>query len=375
MTARTTRRPDDEIRFGILGPGKVAQLHAAALARIPGARLTAVAGRRPERAEAFAAAFGVRAEGGLDAMLDRGEVDALIICTPHPLHAQQAIVAARAGVHVVVEKPMALTMADARAMVAAAAAAGVTLSMISQRRWYPAVQRVKAAIEADRIGSPGLATVELLGWRGPEYYAMDDWRGTLEGEGGGVLANQAPHQLDLLCWFLGRPVEIAGWTHNLNHPDLDVEDSAVAIVRFESGTLATIVASNSQEPGLWGRIHVHGRNGRSVGVETEGGSMFVAGVTQPSIARNDLWTIPGEEGLPDRWLEADRASLANMDLASHYHEMQLRDIVDAIRDGRPPAVRGEDGVAVAALIEGIYAASRRGRGVNLGPEGAQTPLG
>jgi predicted dehydrogenase len=132
----------------------------------------------------------------------------------------------------------------------------------------------------------------------------------------------------------------------------------VAIVRFESGALATIIASNSQRPGLHARIHVHGTTGASVGVETDRGSSFVAGVSAPSEPRNDLWTIPGEEDAPDRWLAADRAAMAGVDPLTYHHELQLRDVVAAIRDGRPPAVTGEDGLATVALMTAIAEASR-----------------
>lgn len=360
----------DELRFGIVGPGKVGQLHADALSRIPGVRLVAVAGRGEARASALAAAHDARVDPGLDGMIRRGGLDAVIICTPHPLHCEQAVAAARAGLHVVVEKPMAITPEDCERMISAAAEAGVVLSVMSQRRWYEPVRRVKAAIDAGRIGPPGLATVEVLGWRGPEYYAMDAWRGSAKGEGGGVLVNQAVHQLDLAVWFLGAAVEVDGWTANLNHPDLDVEDSAAAIVRFASGALATIVASNSQRPGLYARIHVHGRSGASVGVETDAGSMFVAGLSLPSLSRNDLWTIPGEEAEPERWQAGDRTALAGVDVASHYHELQLRDIVAAIRDGRPPAVTGEDGRKTVELLAAIYRAARSGQRVRLPGRGA-----
>ena len=155
---------------------------------------------------------------------------------------------------------------------------------------------MKAAIDDGRIGAPGLATVEVLGWRSPEYYAMNPWRGTREGEGGGVLVNQAVHQLDLACWFLGPAAEVDGWTANLNHPEIEVEDTAVAVVRFVNGALASIVASNSQRPGLHARIHVHGRNGASVGVETDRGSSFVAGPVAAERATQRPVDDPGRGG-------------------------------------------------------------------------------
>jgi predicted dehydrogenase len=319
----------------------------------------------------LAAAHDARAVADLDALLAVPDVEAVIVCTPHPLHARQAIAAARAGRHVVVEKPMAIRVDDAVAMIEAAESAGVLLSVMSQRRWYPAVVRVKEAIEAGRIGAPGLATVDVLGWRGEDYYAMDPWRGTVEGEGGGVLVNQAVHQLDLACWLLGPAVEVDGWTANLNHPRIEVEDTAVAIARFARGALATITLSNSQRPGLWASVHVHGASGASVGVETDRGSVFVAGVSPPSLPRNDVWTIPGEEDRPAEWELRDAADLADVDLPTHFHELQLRDVVEAIQAGRAPASTGADGLATVALMAAIAAAARVGRRVRV----ASDPVG
>jgi UDP-N-acetyl-2-amino-2-deoxyglucuronate dehydrogenase len=362
-----TRERGDVVRFGIVGPGKVADVHARALGAIPNARLVAVAGRTPDRTGAFAARHQARSEPSLEALLAGRDVDAVIVTTPHPRHAEQATAIARVGRHVVIEKPMALTTAECDAILEATRSAGVTLSVISQRRWYEAVQRVKAAIDDRRIGEPALGVVDVLGWRGPEYYAMDAWRGTLEGEGGGVLVNQAVHQLDLLRWFMGPIAEVDGLTANVNHPGIEVEDSAVALVRFTSGALGVVIASNAQKPGLWGRVHVHGRNGSSVGVETDAGSSFVAGVSEPTLARNDLWTIPGEEASPERWAADDRARLAGVDLATHYHELQLRDVVDAILDSRQPAVTGEDGRATVELMAAIYEAAATGGRVRIAP--------
>jgi predicted dehydrogenase len=366
----------DRVRFAIVGPGLAGAVHAAALERIEDARLTVVVGGSEGRGRgrALADRFGARSVTSLDELLaDPSGVDAVIVATPHPLHADEAIAAARAGLHVVVEKPMALATAEADAMVAAADASSVRLAVISQRRWYPAVERVKTAIDTGRIGMPALATVELLGWRSSEYYAMDAWRGTRAGEGGGVLVNQAPHLLELLCWFLGQPVEVDGWTANVNHSEIEVEDSAVAVIRFARGALVTLVVSNAQRPGLHGRIHVHGSTGASVGVETERGAMFVAGMTAPSLARNDIWTIPGEEDQPATWAAADADALAGVDIQTHFHELQLRAIVAALRDGRQPPVSGREARRAVALMAGIAAAARTGGRIRLDAPGTMSP--
>ncbi len=210
-------RHSHPVGMAIIGPGKVAHTHAQAVLSIPSAALVAVCGRDPERTAAFAARYSIRAHTDLAALLRDPRVHGVIICTPHPQHAEQAVAAAEAGKHVLVEKPMAITLPDCDRMIAAAAAHGVTLGVISQRRLYEPVQRVKRAIASGLI-EPILGTVTVLGWRGPEYYALDPWRGTWDGEGGGLLVNQAPHQLDLFQWFMGPVEELSAYWGNLNHP-------------------------------------------------------------------------------------------------------------------------------------------------------------
>lgn len=347
------------LRFGLVGPGKVADLHAAALAELPDARLTAVWGRHPDRTVAFADRWGARAVGSLDSLVDDGDVDAVVICTPHPYHVDHALPALVAGRHVLVEKPMALTVADCDRMIGAAERAGVHLGVVSQRRWYPPVQRMRAAVDAGRIGRPALGTVSLLGWRGADYYRMDDWRGTVAGEGGGVLVNQAVHHIDLLLWLMNAPVTaVHGFVSNANHPEIEVEDTAVAVVRFEDGAVGTVAVSNAQRPGLHGRVSVHGTSGASIGVETDTGSAFVAGLSGDlQVPFNHLWTVPGEEELLPRWLAEDRAAGASRDLIAWYHRCQVADFVAAVRDRRPPAVTGEDGRRAVAVIQAIYRSS------------------
>jgi len=144
-------------------------------------------------------------------MISRSGVEAITICTPHPLHEQVCIEAARAGAHVLVEKPLASSLAACDAMIDAAEKYNVKLGVVSQRRLFEPVQRMKAAIDAGKIGRPVLGTFTGLSWRDEAYYRSDPWRGKWATEGGGVLVNQSPHQLDLLQWFLGPIVEVSGY--------------------------------------------------------------------------------------------------------------------------------------------------------------------
>lgn len=345
--------------ISIAGCGKVAHLHAKAIAGIPGARLSGVWSRTAATAETFASAYGTKAYGEISEMISTTKSDLVIICTPHPFHKDAAVAAAKAGASVLVEKPLAASLGDCDEIISACRMAGVRLGVISQRRWYEPVKRVKAAIESGKIGKPVFATINMLGWRSREYYDSDAWRGTWKDEGGGVLVNQAPHQLDIFLWFMGEIDEVYGLWRNLNHPFIDVEDTALAIVKFRSGAIGNIIVSNSQKPGIYGKVHVHGENGASAGVQTDGGAMFIAGMTgvaEPPV--NDLWTIPGEENRLKEWVEEDTATFNSCDPTIKYMQLQIEDYIEALKAGVEPAVTGVDGRRTVELFTAIYRSSR-----------------
>jgi predicted dehydrogenase len=302
-------------------------------------------------------------------MIREHNVDVVLITTPHPLHADQTITAAQAGAHSLIEKPMAITTADCDRMIAAAREHHVKLGVISQRRLYAPVQRMHEAIKAGKVGSPILGSVTLLGWRSEDYYKMDPWRGTWDGEGGGVMVNQAVHQLDLFQWLMGPIAEVFGYWGNFNHPSVEVEDTAVGVVRFRSGALGTLMVSNSQNPGLYGHILVHGANGASLGVQTESGSTFISGVTtQVEPPFNTLWTVPDEMNLLAGWQAEDRALSDSIDFLTYYHVRQIEDFLNAVIEDREPLVSGEEGRKGVALFEAIYESQRTGQPIKFSEE-------
>ncbi len=306
-----------------------------------------------DRAQSFGAKFGVKGYTDLAEMLDREKVNVLSICTQHTQHAAAIEIAAAAGVHAISEKPLAIDLVSCDRAIAAAKSAGVKLGVVSQRRWYEPVQRMKAAIDTGKLGKPVLAIVAMLGWREPAYYRSDPWRGTWQGEGGGVVVSQAPHYLDLLSWMMGPAEELHGYWDNYNHPGIEVDDTVVATVRFKNGGMGSIVLSNSQRPGLYGKIHVHGSSGASVGAETDSGSPFISGVTEKMDPPfNDLWTIPGDERNFEQWTREDRSRPWNV--MTHYHKMQLADFLCAVLEDREPAVDAQDGRRVVELFTAVY---------------------
>jgi UDP-N-acetyl-2-amino-2-deoxyglucuronate dehydrogenase len=358
------------VRTALIGCGKVAGLHAAALTALPESILVAVCDSSLGRASQFAGRYGGRAFQDLSQMISDSGAEALFVCTPHPLHAEAAVVAAEAGVHVMVEKPMAASLADCDAMIMAARKTSVTLSVMSQRRFYEPVRRMKDAIDAGKIGQPILGVFQMFSWRDQAYYESDPWRGKWATEGGGVLVNQSPHQLDLLRWFMGDIEEISGQWANLNHPYVEVDDTAVATLRFKNGGLGSVVTSLSQKPGLFTKVHIHGSNGASIGVETDRGATFIAGVSkiaEPPL--NDLWTIPGEEHLLPEFKIKDRAGFQNIDPVIHYHTLQIREFLQSIRAGSQPMVTAQDGRAVVEIFTAIYESSKTKRAVIVGGDG------
>jgi len=352
------------VRYALLGYGKVAHLHAQALRNVKNSRFVAVWGRNMEKARQFAKKWEIEAYTDLDLMVKEAKVDAVVVTTVHPLHMEHTLKALDAGLHVMVEKPMALTVWQCDRMIAKAEEKQKKLGVISQRRWYPACQRIRKAIDSGNLGTPVIGQVTMLGWRDKAYYDSDPWRGSWELEGGGVLINQAPHQLDLLHWYLGEIEEVYAQWDNFNHPYIEVEDSAVATVRFRSGAIASILVSNSQKPGIYAKVHVHGSNAFSAGVQTDGGAMFVAGqstIIDPAV--NDLWTIEGEQGNLERWKEEDAKLFNEVDATTYFFTLQLEDFTRAILEDRKPASSGHDGRETVKLIEGIYKSGRTGKPV------------
>ena len=333
----------DALKTALVGCGKVGHLHAKALSRAPESVFVAACGRDLARTEKFAAAYNVKAYQDVEEMISREGVRALTICTPHPLHALHAVKAAKARVHVLIEKPLASSLEDCDAILQAARENGVKVGMISQRRFYAPCARVKRAIDDGKIGRPILGSVAMYGWRAEAYYRSDPWRGSWQGEGGGVLVNQAPHQLDLLHWYMGDVEELFGFWANLNHPYIEVEDTAVAVLCFKNGALGNIVVSNSQNPALYGRVYVHGSNGASLGVQTDGGAMFIAGmssITEPPI--NDSVDCARGRELLKKWQKEDTDFFRSINPIEYYHQLQISEFLKAVMAGHDSAVPGEE---------------------------------
>ena len=354
----------EKIKTAVIGCGKVGHFHARAFQACPESELVACLGRDMKKTEEFAAIYGIRAFTDLETMVRETGVQAVSICTPHPNHADIAVRCCELGLHIAIEKPLAASLEDCDAIIEAAKKNNVVGTTICQRRFYKPAQRVKKAIDDGKLGKPILGTVNMLGWRDMAYYRSDPWRGTWKGEGGGVLINQAPHQIDLLLWYMGEVEELYGMWDTLNHPELEVEDTAACVIRFKNGAIGNIVVSNSQNPALFGNVRVHGSNGASVGVQTDGGAMFIAGVSgiaEPPV--NDIWTVEGEADQLEAYKTADREFFTSVNSTDYFHTEQLSDFLKAIQTGTSPLITLEAGRQTVELITGIYRSMRDGKPV------------
>lgn len=348
----------EKLKTGIIGCGKVGDFHAKAFEALENSEFTAVCDNNIERARAFAERYGVKAYDDIEAMIRECGLDVVSICTPHPLHANPAVIAADCGCNVLIEKPLASSLEDCDRIIEAGDRNHVTIGTMVQRRFYRPCMRIHQAIEDGKIGRPVLGMVTMLGWRDKNYYDSDPWRGSWKGEGGGVMVNQAPHQIDLLQWYMGEVDEIYGVWKNLNHPYIEVEDTAVAVIKFKNGGVGNIVVSNSQNPALFGKVHIFGENGAGVGVQTDGGAMFVAGMSSITEAPyNDLWTVAGEENMLETWKREDTDFFNSVDSMYYYHREQIKDFVDAVQKGEKPLVDAREGRKTVEIFTGIYRAT------------------
>ncbi len=341
--------------FGIVGTGVIAAMHADALATLPGARLVAVTDVASQAASAFAAARGCAAAPGLDALLARPDVDVVCVCVPSGLHAEVGVRAAQAGKHLVVEKPIDVTLASADRLIEATRAAGVALTVISQHRFDPDLIELKRLLGAGALGRLVLGEASTKWYRRQAYYDSAAWRGTWAMDGGSLM-NQGIHYVDLLRWCMGPVTEVTAVCATQAH-QIEVEDTALAIVRFGSGAVGTILSSTAAFPGFPQRLEVTGTDGT---VTIEDGRI----VRRAFGARSGSGDSGGSLDSSAEPRAADSGSNpAAIGVASH--AAQIADLLAAIEEGREPAVNGEAGRDALEIVCAVYESARTGRPVRL----------
>jgi predicted dehydrogenase len=344
----------------IVGCGMIARFHARALAEVPGTRLVGLVSRSQASARKMADELGgaIDLHTNLSQALASSDVHLVIITTPSGAHLEPAVAAAAAGKHVVVEKPLEISSARCDAIIAACDRASVQLCTIFPSRFGDANAALKSAVAAGRFGRLTLGETTCKWWRSQAYYDEGGWKGTKALDGGGALMNQAIHNVDLLQWLMGPVTHISGFTAMLAHERIEVEDTAVACLRFASGALGVIQATTSVYPGLPKTIAVHGDRGTVV-------------IEQDDVLRWDFQPETAEDRLiKERFAQKTGASggSSNPAAISHQgHARQLADFVRAIREKGKPLVDGREGRKAVAIIEAIYESARTGRTVALAP--------
>lgn len=339
------------LNVGLIGCGRVAPRHTQSLAEIEGARLVAVADVIESRSHKFAVQYGVDSYTDYHRLLDRRDIDLVNICVPSGLHKQIAIETMQTGKHVLVEKPIALSLADADQMIAAAQATGKRLGVVLQNRYNPPMQDLRRAVDAGQLGRLLLGNATVRWYRPQEYYE-DGWHGTWAMDGG-ALMNQSIHHIDALQWLMGKPQSVFAYAGTLAHR-MEAEDVGVAVIRFAGGALGAVEGSTITYPeNLEGSIALFG----------ERGSAKVGGT---ALNRKVIWKIEGE-------LEHERELLTReqVDPPSVYgssHKAVIMDLIEAILQDREPRTNGKEARKSLALVLAIYESARTGRPVEL-PEG------
>jgi len=330
-----------KLGFGLVGCGVIAEVYAAALPGVAGVELVAAHDVEAAKGEKFAASHGCRHLGSLAELLDDEAVDVVCVCVPSGLHAEIGLAAARAGKHLVVEKPLDVDLRAARSLIDGAAAAGVSLNVISQQRYNPGVRLAKELIDEGRLGRPLFVQARVPWYRSQAYYDSAAWRGTWALDGGGALMNQSVHYADLLCWLFGAPEVLAAHCARLDH-DIEVEDLALGLLRFPSGAVGNLVASTVSYPSFSTVLSVNGtegslelKDGALVGLELKRGEGQGEGAQAGTPRPGGSGT--GGIGMPEG------------------HRAQLEDIAAALRAGAPAPVGGEDGYRALKLVLDVYA--------------------
>jgi UDP-N-acetyl-2-amino-2-deoxyglucuronate dehydrogenase len=342
--------------FGIIGCGMIANFHSRAINDVRGAKLVACFDTFPAAADRLAQSTGCRAYHDLKQMLADPEVDVVTIGTPSGAHMEPAVAAARAGKHIIVEKPLEITLRRCDKIIEECDKAGVVLSTIFPSRFHASSVELKKAIGQGRFGKLVGGDAYVKWYRTQQYYDSGAWRGTWKLDGGGALMNQAIHSVDLLLSLMGPVVEIRAQTALLAHQRIAVEDHAVATLRFANGALGVIEASTVCYPGYLKRIEIHGTEGSAM-MEEEDLVKWDFAKTRASdkaIHEKMAQRVSGGGGA------ADPAAIGH-----HGHARQFLDVVKAIQKKASPAIDGREGRRSVEVILGIYKAAETGRPVLL----------
>jgi len=324
--------------FGIIGCGRIAPRHAEAIKQISGTRIVAVADIIRDKASAFSALYGGEAYQDYRYLLDRKDIDIVCICTPSGLHAKMAIDAAQAGKHIILEKPLALSISDAKNLISQETQTGVKIGVVYQYRFMPLIQELYQLVQRHALGQLLLCNSTVRWYRSPEYY-LDGWHGTKAHEGG-VFMNQIIHFVDLMQWLMGSVQSVFAYTSTLMH-SIETEDAGVAVLRFENDAMGTIEGSTITFPNsIEGSLTIIG--GR--------GTVKIGGI---QLDKKVIWN--GEMlGIMENRFD-------NNLNCSYYHQLIIDDLLRAILGNRQPFVNCVEAFKSLAIVQGIYNSAQTGK--------------
>lgn len=343
---------EKKLNFVIIGAGNIGQIHAQAIQAIPEAELFGIYDNLVNRAQALAGQFSTRAIQSLDELLNHPAIDVVSICTPSGLHAEIAVPAALHGKHILVEKPIEITLEKIDQIIAASKRTGVTLAGVFPSRFKTGSQLAFQAIQQGRLGKLLLLQGNIK-WHRPEEYYRGSWRGTLAVDGGGALINQSIHTIDLFQWFGGPIKSIFGKTGTLRH-QIEAEDTASALVEFENGAQGVLQGATSCWPGDLARIEIHGTSGTII-------------LEEGRILRWKLKDAPDDEEVRMLNLDTETKSGSHdpMDIGFELHRRQIADLCAAILNNQTPYVTGAEARKSVEIILAIYQSAKTGEPVTL----------
>jgi len=325
-----------KLNFGIIGCGRIAYKHAEAIKKNEKANLLYVCDIIEERAVDYKNKYGAeRYFTDYHEMLEMPDLDVVNICTPSGMHAEMGIAAAKAGKHVIVEKPMALSSIDADALINACDENGVKLAVCFQNRFNPPVQKLRRALEEGRFGKLTHASAVVRWFRPQDYYDQAPWRGTWAMDGG-CLMNQSIHNIDLLQWMMGPVESVFGYTAN-NFRKIEAEDVGVAVLEFKNGALGVIEASTTIYPeNLEETLAIFG----------EKGTVMLGGI---AVNKIETWKFADSQ---DENLEMEQQDVPNV--YGFGHDALIEDFIRAVIEDRRPYIDGREGIKSLRIVLGIY---------------------
>jgi UDP-N-acetyl-2-amino-2-deoxyglucuronate dehydrogenase len=338
------------LNFAIVGCGVIGPTHARAINHIPGLKLAAVCDIVPQKAQRLAETYSVDAYTDYREMFKRSDIDVINVTVPSGLHAQVGIAAAQAGKHVIVEKPIDVTLAQADALIRVCQTAGVKLSSISQHRFDQAIIDVKRAIAENKLGNLNFGAAHTKWFRAQAYYDGDDWRGTWALDGGGALMNQGIHYVDLLQYLVGPVAEVSAYSTTRAHERIEVEDIVVAAIKFKSGALGFIEGNTAAYPGFCARLDIYGSDGGVV-------------IEDDLVKEWKLRCSETYQSAPNAGKAISGTSSAS--IWEDSHRRQIEDVANAIRKDRPPSIPGEEGRKSLEIVLAIYQSALTGKPVTL----------